>query len=81
MDDEIRGDVLVDLRDAAGLSIENMARHIGMTDKRTLRRWMHSEWVLGGHALRACERFIDGGRTGQAAWDALDWWAEINSPR
>lgn len=74
MDNEIRGDVLNDLRNAAGLSIENMADRIGMSDPRTLRRWMHSEWVMGGNALGACERFIEGGRTGQAAWDALDWW-------
>lgn len=74
MSTQFTGTHLKELREAAGMTIDELTAAVGMKDRRSMFRWHHSEWILGGKALVAVQYFYDNGRDHAAAMAAIAQW-------
>ena len=77
---EYTGKHLKELREVLGFSLDTLCDYIGMRDKRSMRRWHHSEWVLSGNSLIAVKHYFENGRNKASAEAAVDLWRSLTDP-
>lgn len=77
---EYSGKYLKEMRGQIGMSGEDLCDYIGMRDKRSMRRWNHSEFPLSGKSLIAVQHYMHNGRNKASAQEAVDLWRSMVDP-